>query len=274
MRKKMKVRVSVVLHRTPEPLLASLMESVLRSDKVEKIIMVDNSPDRRLEAFAATFPLTEYHYVENRGYGAGHNVALRESLKSDADYHLVVNPDVRWKGDVISEMGEFMDSHPEAGLSMPLTFYPDGKLQHSCRLIPTPLDLILRRFLPPFLMKGQRRRFILAAWPHDTVENIPYLLGSFMFFRLETLRRTGLFDERFFMYPEDIDMSRRVHAVSSTLFNPHTSIVHDHAAASRYSLRMLRIHIVNMIKYFNKWGWCFDRERREVNAATLRKLGL
>lgn len=268
------VRVSIVAHRTPEALLASVMESILRSQEVELVTIVDNSPDDSLKQFCVAFPRTKYVHVANRGYGAGHNVALRESLESDARYHLVVNPDVRWIGDAIGEMSRFMDSNPDAGISMPLTYYPSGELQYSCRMLPTPFDLFLRRFLPGWMFKKRRRRFLLQDWRHDTVENIPYLLGSFMFMRLETLRETGLFDERFFMYPEDIDISRRLYAVSRSLFNPSVSIIHDHAAASRRSFRMLWIHIVNMVRYFNKWGWIMDKERRKANRELIRRLGL
>ena len=93
-----------------------------------------------------------------------------------------------------------------------------------------------------------------------------------MFFRVSSLCEVGLFDERFFMYPEDIDMTRRMHAKYKTIFYPFVSIIHAHAAASRVNKKMLRIHILNMIKYFNKWGWFFDKERRRVNKECLFRL--
>ncbi len=83
--------------------------------------------------------------------------------------------------------------------------------------------------------------------------------------RLSALKQTGLFDERFFMYPEDIDITRRLHRSYKTMYLPISVIVHQHAAGSRINPRLLKIHIVNMIKYFNKWGWLFDRERRRFN---------
>nr|WP_304642651.1 hypothetical protein [uncultured Muribaculum sp.] len=80
------------------------------------------------------------------------------------------------------------------------------------------------------------------------------------------MKRVGLFDERFFMYPEDIDLSRRLHRMYRTIYYPGITVVHRHRAASYHNSRMLWIHIVNMMKYFNKWGWFFDRERKEFNA--------
>ena len=92
-----------------------------------------------------------------------------------------------------------------------------------------------------------------------------------MLLRCDTLREVGLFDERFFMYPEDIDLTRRIHAVAKTIFYPYVKVVHNHRRASYHSLRMTLIHIANMVRYFNKWGWFFDRARRRINRLTLRE---
>lgn len=67
------------------------------------------------------------------------------------------------------------------------------------------------------------------------------------------------------MYGEDIDLSRRIHDRYKTMYYPGVTIVHDHQQASYHNAKMLRIHIANIIKYFNKWGWFFDRQRRIVN---------
>lgn len=90
-----------------------------------------------------------------------------------------------------------------------------------------------------------------------------------MLFRMSALKQVGLFDERFFMYAEDIDITRRMHARFRTVYYPGATIVHDHARASYRSGRALRTHIVNMIRYFNKWGWIGDRERDQFNRETL-----
>ena len=93
-----------------------------------------------------------------------------------------------------------------------------------------------------------------------------------MFMRTDALVSTGLFDERFFMYPEDIDLTRRLRSHFATLYTPEITVIHDHAAESSRFNRMLRIHIVNMIKYFNKWGWFFDSRRRAMNRQIRKEL--
>ncbi len=263
--------VSVVTHKTRPEELNTLLGCLRREAAVDCIYVIDNSPDSSLETVAAG-DRTIYRHVENRGYGASHNVAIRDSMLKGADYHLVVNPDVFWDGEILTELTDYMDAHTDVGQLMPLTFYPDGRLQYTCRLVPAPFDLILRRFLPAGWYRERRSRFLLEHFSHDRILNAPYLLGSFMLFRVKALESEGLFDERFFMYPEDIDISRRLHRHWLTLFYPGVKIVHAHAAASGKFGKMLRIHIINMIKYFNKWGWIFDSERREFNRRVLEDI--
>ena len=73
------------------------------------------------------------------------------------------------------------------------------------------------------------------------------------------------------MYPEDIDLTRRIHSEFRTVFYPEVSIVHHHARDSYLNLKMLWIHTTNMIRYFNKWGWIFDRERKIINKKVLNQ---
>ena len=108
-------------------------------------------------------------------------------------------------------------------------------------------------------------RFEMQASDYNKIMDVPYLSGCFMFFRVSALREIGLFDERFFMYPEDIDITRRMHERFRTVFYPEVSVIHNHARQSYVSFKMLKVHIVNIIKYFNKWGWFFDKERKRIN---------
>lgn len=257
------VTASVVVHRTAPDLVAGVLAS-LRNEGIRPIYLVDNSPTPEYEDYGKQEDI-EYIHVENRGYGAGHNEAIRRAIDAGARYHLVVNPDVRWTGAVVKELVAYMDKHMDVAQTMPKTYYPDGSLQHTCRMLPTPLDMLCRRFIPAALCRRRMQYYLLPAEAYDHELNGPYLLGSFMLFRTTALQSEGLFDERFFMYPEDIDITRRLHRRWRTMLIPHVSIIHDHAAQSRTSPRMMRIHITNMVKYFHKWGWWCDKERRRFN---------
>ena len=94
-----------------------------------------------------------------------------------------------------------------------------------------------------------------------------------MFLRNSTLKENNIFfDDRFFMYFEDFDLIRRLHRVGKTIFYPDVSIIHDHEKESYKSKKMLMVHIKSAIKYFNKYGWFIDKERRLMNKRILEEM--
>lgn len=276
----MKISASTVIYRTdPDELLRCLECLVING--INDIWIVDNSPEATdVETTAAGSKLLEdvkinyRHLPHNPGYGAAHNVAIREAIANDFDAHLAINTDIEIPAGVVMELAGVLGSNKNIGQISPRIISPDGNQQYAQRLLPTPLDVFGRRFLPAFMMKRRNRRYMLTGRDDNVPADIPYHQGSFMLFRTKALATVGGFDERFFMYPEDIDITRRIHRNYTTLYYPAVTIVHAHRAQSYKSLRMLRIHCLNMIKYFNKWGWWHDPERRRVNRATLRAMHL
>lgn len=268
----MKTTASIVTYRTNPQELALCIECLLASE-VDKIYIIDNSPDRKIENLLPESESISYiHNFRNIGYGAAHNIAIRKAMDENAEYHLVLNSDTSFGKDVVGKIVRFMDSNPDVGQLAPNIIYPDGRQQYTVRLLPSPADLMFRRFLPPSIGRKRDFRYLLKMWNHKSPLNIPYHQGSFMFFRTSALKTVGLFDERFFMYPEDIDITRRMHRRYKTLFWPEVTVTHDHRAASYHSLRMLMVHSINMMRYFNKWGWFNDAERRELNNKILNDI--
>ncbi len=261
----MKTTASIVTYLTDSQELSLCVKSLL-ADGIDMVYIVDNSPGREIESLLhGNNAVTYIHNGKNLGYGTAHNIAIRRAMELGVEYHLVINSDVRFGHDTLGPIIRYMDANPGTGQLIPNMVYPDGSLQHSVRLLPTPADLILRRFLPDVLSRKLDNRYMLRFWNHSTPLDIPYHQGSFMFFRMSALKEVGLFDERFFMYPEDIDLSRRLRQDHIVLYYPAVSIIHAHAAASYRNLRMLRIHADNMIRYFRKWGVWSDRQRRQFN---------
>ncbi|MBO7597279.1 MAG: glycosyltransferase family 2 protein [Bacteroidales bacterium] len=264
--------ISIVTYNTSTDELAKCLSS-LASPIVKIIYIVDNSNQQYLNDFCKRYDNVIYIGSENVGYGAGHNKALRKALEDkELKYHLVLNSDVYFEPSILDKIANYMDSNDDVAQIQPYVTFPNGELQYTVRLLPTPANLIFRRFMPKSMVKKMDNRYTLAFWNHKTTANIAYHQGSFMFFRLSAFEKVGLFDERYFMYPEDIDITRRMHQHYRTLYWPDVSIVHAHRAESYKSKKMLKIHIVNMIKYFNKWGWIFDSERKKVNVEILDAL--
>lgn len=257
------INVSIVLYNSRFEEIEQLVQTLRQSDSVQNIYLIDNSPTPSPEL--AKLPVAYFFNNKNIGYGAAHNLALRKSIAQNMEYHLVVNPDIVFKPEILDKIAVFMNNNTDIGHLMPKIFYPNGQIQYLCKLIPTPFDLLFRRFLPSKWTEKRTRKFEMRDTGYNKIMDVPYLSGCFMFLRIKALEESGLFDERFFMYPEDIDLTRRIHEKYRTVFYPDVSIVHNHAQGSYKNLRMLWIHITNMIKYFNKWGWIFDKKRREVN---------
>ena len=249
-----------------------LLDELLRVQALQKIYLLDNSEEKArgewIEARGERLGgrVRYMHFPENLGYGRAHNIALRESAAAGTELHLVMNSDIRVHAEDIDAMHDWMMAHPEVGQLMPKVLNPDGTQQYLAKRLPSPLDVFGRRFLPAWLMRTRNRRYELRDLDLTRPVNAPYLSGCFMLLRTEAAVQAGLFDERYFMYPEDIDLTRTIHRHRLTLYYPEWTIIHAHARDSYKNKHMLRVHIRNMCRYFNKWGWCFDRERRLFNS--------
>ena len=268
------ITASIVLYNTPESQLERLLDCIRGSSVELRTYVVDNSPTP-VDFPCLHLPGVTYLRADtNRGYGAGHNIALRKILQT-SEFHFVLNPDIYFDDTELEKMLHFIKQDSTIGQLMPRINYPDGSLQYLCKLLPTPADLFLRRFSFGLFRQSIRRRvesFELRFTNYNTVMDIPYLSGCFMLFRASALHKVGLFDERFFMYPEDIDITRRMHEEYRTVFYPEATVIHDHARESYKSAWALWVHISNLIKYFNKWGWILDPKRSKINRDTLQRL--
>lgn len=188
---------------------------------------------------------------KNVGFGTAHNQVL-DML--DSRYHLVVNPDVTIVNDCITEMAAYMDKHPGIGLLSPLIKYPDGRIQYLCKRNPTFWDLFIRLAFPRSFTK-RRHYFEMRETGYDKEFEIEYATGCFMFFRTEIFKKINGFDENFFLYLEDADITRRVNHVSRTVFYPYNYVVHEWQRGSHKNLKLALVDIKSAAYYFRKWGF-------------------
>jgi GT2 family glycosyltransferase len=251
-------------------MVARLLTMLRDTSHTIAISVVDNSSDAALKSLVEDHGAIYISPDRNLGYGAGHNLGMLHAIEQST-YHLICNPDIECGPAVLSELAEFMDLNPQVGLVMPKVLYPDGREQRLCKRLPTPGDLLLRRFAGPAgkrLMQRSLGRYELCDVDLGATRQVPSLSGCFMFLRSAVLRQIGLFDPRFFMYMEDVDLCRRVGAVSHTVFYPRVSVTHGYAKGSYKDPRLLRFHIASAVRYFNKWGWFHDPLRDELNRRT------
>ncbi len=269
----MRISCSVVCYRNSPEQIAQVLGSIVATGIGATIYVIDNSPTDNLSRTAARFGSIYIHLPHNPGFGAAHNVAMRAAFERDSEFHLVLNPDIRFSENVIPALLEYMEQHGEIGLMMPNIFYPDGQQQYLCKLLPNPVDLMIRRFFPAlYRLSGRLAWYEMHSSGYHKIMDVPALSGCFMLMRTAVLRRTGCFDERFFMYLEDVDLSRRIGSLSRTVYFPYVSVIHDYGKGSYKSLKLLYYHARSEIQYFNKWGWFSDAEKKVINRMAIQKI--
>jgi len=168
--------------------------------KNAEIIVVDNaSADGSPEAVAADYP--QVHLIRNpvnAGFSRGNNLGIKASR---GDYVAFVNSDVVVMPGCIKTLVDYLEKHPEVGMAGPKLIGKDGLLQPSCRSFPT--------LWTEFCRAVALDRLTPARWTHRAAEPVDVLQGSFMLVRRAALEKVGDWDERFFVYGEDLDFCKR-----------------------------------------------------------------
>jgi GT2 family glycosyltransferase len=266
---------SVVIYRNGLTQVQETVASFLSTQMNVRLYVVDNSPDDRAREICKDGRVTYIFNGRNLGFGAAHNIALRASMGNTA-YHVVLNPDVYFSGGVLEALLEFARGHPNVGLLMPKILNPDGSIQYLCKKLPTPSDLILRRFLPrrlkPLVHK-RMARYELRDRDYTKTFSVPALSGCFMMINTAALSQVGLFDERYFMYLEDVDLCRRIGESFETIYYPEVAVYHHYAKGSYRNIRLMMHHVVSALLYFQKWGWHPEEGRLDTHQESTETVG-
>lgn len=262
------ITISIVLYNHSFEEIEQLITPFLKHEIIRNIYLIDNSETSNTRF--STLPINYIYTGSNLGYGKAHNIAIKKSIEQNTKYHIVLNPDIESGIEVLLGLLDYMESHSEVGLCMPNIVYPDYQRQYLCKLLPTPFDLIFRRFIPTrHLKKYHENKFELKKANYNCDFYAPSLSGCFMFMRTSILQRINGFDERFFMYCEDLDLCRRINHFSDLRYVPSDPVIHHYTKGSYKISKLLIYHIKSAIQYFNKWGWFLDNERKIINKKAL-----
>lgn len=190
----------------------------------------------------------------NNGFGYGHNAILD---RINSKFHFVVNPDIMVEDEnQIRKMVKFLNENNEVGMLSPLILSPDLSIQYLCKTNPTVFDMIIRR-ISPKLFPNRQAKYVMKETEYNKVMSINYATGSFMVFKTDIYKKLKGFDESFFMYLEDADITRRVNQISKVVFYPDARIIHAWERESHKSFKFALITVQSMFVYFKKWGWKF-----------------
>lgn len=265
------ITASIVLFQSNVLEIKKNIDTILYTSENIKLYLIDNSVVSNFSFFTEVDNRIEYiHNKINVGFGVGHNIALKKSIDLGAKYHFIINPDIYFKNDVMGAMIEYMEINKGVGMMMPKILNEDGSIQFLPKLLPSPFDVIMRKLKwPHFYYKKFIRRYEMRIAPNDIVYYTPVLSGCFSLLRMESIKEVGLYDENFFMYFEDWDLSRRMVKKYKTVYYPIVSVYHGYESGASKKIILFFIFLKSFFIYFNKWGWFFDLDRDKLNKCVL-----
>ena len=269
----------IVTYNTNLEDLSQIISCFQKTKLKFKLWISDNSEKDTLRNFIKNFSDDRIEYIfnnSNNGFGSGHNIVLKklmdDNFKEKAEFHIILNADITFEENTIEKMVDYMRKNPEIGQIGPKIYESSGEVNKSCRLLPTPLNLIFRRFFPiKSIVDKMDYNYEMRWCDYNSIMEVPILSGCLMFIRTDILKNVGMFDTRYFMYMEDYDLCRRIGQKYKVIFYPEVKIIHKHGKASYKTRKMMIAHINSAIKYFNKWGWFFDKERKTRNKECIKK---
>lgn len=250
--------VAIVSYRCQE-LLRECLAS-LRAHPPSRPIavhVVDNaSGDGTAEMVEREFPeVTLTRAAGNLGFAAATNIAIRAG---NAPYALALNPDTAVTAGALDRLLELMDARPEIGICGPKLIQADGALDHAAkRSFPTPLGA-LAHFTGLGRRAGAGDRLAQYRAPEldpDRAGAVDAVNGAFMLIRRAALEGVGPFDEGYWMYMEDLDLSYRFAAAGwTTWYEPSATVVHIKAGTSGpvRSARLDRAFHYGMYRFYRK----------------------
>jgi GT2 family glycosyltransferase len=265
-----KLTVSLVLFNNDLNILRKVINSFFNTNLILNLYLVDNSATDNLKILANNEKIEYYHNPSNPGFGAAHNVAIKKAIAAGSQYHFIVNPDIYFDEDIITPMVEYMKNNNGVGMIMPQILNLDGTIQNLPKLLPSPFSILLRKIKRP---RGYYKKFIevyeLRNVPQQQIYNTPILSGCFTLLNLKAIEEIGMYDDNYFMYFEDWDLSRRMHQKFKTIYYPLVSVYHGYDSGANKSFKLFKIFIRSAFTYFNKWGWFFDQDRKQMNKKAL-----
>ena len=249
----------IINYNTREDLRRCLLSAGERLGDAFSLTVVDNgSTDGSREVVREEFPrVALVENPGNPGYASACNAGLRATSEP---YVMVLNSDVEFVEGGLEVLVNYMEEHPEVGALGPMVLNPDGTRQMSCRRFPSMLENVVHGFLGDVwpdnpLTKSYQMKDLEGAGPRE----VDWVSGAAMLLRREAVEEVGGFDERYFMYVEDVDLCWRLRRAGyGVVYHPGFRLVHRVGrASSQQSVRMLYQHHRSMYIFFRRTypGW-------------------
>lgn len=250
---KLDISVIIVSYNCLEPLRECLQSLDSPGESALEIIVVDNDSHDGTPEFLRSQPVISFFPGENLGYGAAVNLGAQ---KAQGKYLLIINPDTVILPGALKALFDFSECHSGFGLISPLLVHPDGALQISAREFPQRRVIVFGRGSPLHKLGFTRER--QAGYFENLGEGpvrVPAVSATAILIQSTLFRELNGFDERYFMYMEDIDLCRRLRDLNRDIWIlPPVKIKHAwRKSSSKRPYFTSFHHHISVYKYFRKF---------------------
>ncbi len=249
----------VVVNWNVRDLLRRCLVSIFAAELPRlEVIVVDNaSTDGSLDMLRAEFlGVTLVANADNLGFPAANNQGLAAAR---GRLVMTLNPDTEVVGDALARLIAYLDAHLDVGALGPQLLNLDGSIQSSRRRFPTLITALFEStWLQGIAPRGVLRRYTMDDAPADATHEVDWVTGACIVVRREALEAVGGFDERFFMYSEELDWCRRIKRAGwKIVYLPEAKVIHHAGKSSDQAVAARHIHFqTSKVRYFQKYhGW-------------------
>jgi GT2 family glycosyltransferase len=231
------------------------LSSLQQHSPDSEIVVVDNaSRDGTADFVEHDYPAVR---LIRRRRNNGLSSAINEGVRaSSGEYVLQTNPDTHVTEDVVSPLAEYLAAHPDTGIVAPKLLNEDGSLQLSCRSFPGYSTALFNRYsLLTRLFPGNRysRDYLLTNFDHASIRDVDWVSGAAMMFCRTVFDELGGWDERFFLFNEDVDFCKRVHdAGYRVTYFPRVSVYHGIGVSESPSATAIIERHKSIWRYYRK----------------------
>ena len=241
----------------------SSLSQALTAFPAEVIVIDNGSHDETCELVRKTLPAARLVCNQkNLGVAPARNQGIRLAT---GEYVIVLDDDTIVQAGAFERMIRYLEDYPDVGLCGPKLIGETGALHLSCRLFPTLSDKLARRLSSSLArqLARQAEAAEMANWDHASIREVDYVIGACQVIRRRALQTVGLFDERIFYGPEDVDLCLRLQQAGwRVVYNPEAVVVHRERRITRsWRSAIAWKHMRGLSYFFWKHGYVFSRRR-------------
>ncbi len=251
----------IIVNWNVRELLRACLQSLERtraSLPLQTIVVDSASSDGSVAMLHDEFSFVQVIECEtNVGFSRGNNLGMAQAR---GEFFLLLNPDTEMVGEALQTMWGYLQAHPEVGVVGPQLLNPDGSAQPSRRRFPTLLTALLESTILQQWFPHNRvlAKYYLCDQRADVTQEVDWLSGACLMLRREVLAQVGGFDEKFFMYSEELDWQKRIKDAGwQIVYLPSAQVLHHEGKSSEQVVPLRHIRFqASKIRYFRKHhGW-------------------